>query len=141
MPEPSQPFTNARVHGHLEDGLDATAISVRATRMMLISAALWWFLMKMTPAERAEALGEYVKERALRGQAEAEAEEQEWQQAGRQPAGSDDVMKVRRRGDTAEPPAFYTRLHPLTGPQRGNWCSVKRKNPRKSAGFLPCLAS
>jgi hypothetical protein len=71
---PPIPFTNARVHEDLEDGLDAAAVGMHATRLVLNSAALWWFVTRLTPQERAEILGEYVKQRALQGQAEAEQE-------------------------------------------------------------------
>jgi hypothetical protein len=43
MPKPPPiPSINARVHGHLEDGLDAAAVGMHATRLVLNSAALWW---------------------------------------------------------------------------------------------------
>jgi hypothetical protein len=61
------PFTNARVHEHLTAALDATAAAMRASRMLVNSAALYWFLEKLTPAERAEILGEYVKALAMEG--------------------------------------------------------------------------
>jgi hypothetical protein len=72
----SEQFQNARVHEHLTDDLDAVVRYLHATRMQLNSAALWWFLNKLTPEERAEILGEYTKQLALAGQAEAAEREQ-----------------------------------------------------------------
>ena len=65
MPEQ---FTNARVHLHLDAALDAVSESMHTSRLMLNSAALFWFLEKLTPAERAEILGEYTKVLAMLGQ-------------------------------------------------------------------------
>jgi hypothetical protein len=45
---------------------------MHATRLQLSSAALWWFLNRLTPAERAEVLREYTKVLARLGQAEAD---------------------------------------------------------------------
>jgi hypothetical protein len=67
----SERFTNARAHEHLTPALDAASEEMHATRLRLNSAALWWFLEKLTPEERAQILGEYVKVLALQGQAEA----------------------------------------------------------------------
>ena len=58
-------FTNARVHEWLSPGLDAIASAMHTTRLHLNSAALWWFLNRLTAKERAEILGEYVKALAL----------------------------------------------------------------------------
>jgi hypothetical protein len=58
-------FTNARVHEWLAPALDATSTAMHTTRLQLNSAALWWFLHRLTAQERAEALGEYVKALAL----------------------------------------------------------------------------
>jgi hypothetical protein len=77
----SERFTNARVHEWLTAALDATCEQTHATRLTLNSAALYWFLHKLTPAERAEILGEYVKALAMQGQAEADG------QAGSKPKG------------------------------------------------------
>jgi hypothetical protein len=63
-------FTNARVHLHLDAALDAASEAMHASRLMMNSAALWWFLKKLTPTERAEILGEYVKVLAMLGQPE-----------------------------------------------------------------------
>jgi hypothetical protein len=38
---------------------------MHTTRLQLNSAALWWFLNRLTAKERAEVLGEYVKVLAL----------------------------------------------------------------------------
>ncbi|HKI31007.1 MAG TPA: hypothetical protein VKA46_04020 [Gemmataceae bacterium] len=59
-------FTNARVHEWLTPGLDTVTKAMHTTRLQLNSAALWWFLNRLTPKERAEILGEYVKALALR---------------------------------------------------------------------------
>ena len=64
----SERFTNARVHLHLDAALDAASEAMHASRLTLNSAALWWFLHKLTPAERAEILGEYTKVLAMLGQ-------------------------------------------------------------------------
>jgi hypothetical protein len=63
-------FTNARVHLHLDTALDVVSEQMHTSRLTLNSAALWWFLNKLTPAERAEVLGEYVKVLAMVGQPE-----------------------------------------------------------------------
>jgi hypothetical protein len=67
----SERFTNARVHEWLTAALDAVVAQTHATRLQLNSAALWWFLHKLTPQERAEVLGEYVKALAMQAQSEA----------------------------------------------------------------------
>ncbi len=58
-------FTNARVHEWLTPTLDAVTTAMHTTRLQLNSAALWWFLNRLTPQERAEILGEYVKSLAM----------------------------------------------------------------------------
>jgi hypothetical protein len=58
-------FTNARVHEWLTPALDAVTTAMHTTRLQLNSAALWWFLNRLTPKERAEILGEYVKSLAM----------------------------------------------------------------------------
>ncbi len=72
----SEPFTNSRVHLHLTAALDAAAEQMHATRLLLNSAALYWFLEKLTTRERAEILGEYVKVLAMVGQPEQGGGEQ-----------------------------------------------------------------
>jgi hypothetical protein len=67
----SELFTNALVHLWLTEALDAATTKMHASRLQLNSAALYWFLEKLTPEQRAEALGEYTKALALHGQAEA----------------------------------------------------------------------
>jgi hypothetical protein len=62
MPEK---YTNARVHEWLTAALDAACEQTHTTRFALNSAALWWFLNKLTPQERAEILGEYTKVLAM----------------------------------------------------------------------------
>ncbi len=66
-------FTNPRVHEWLTAALDAASDDTHATRLTLNSTALWWFLNKLTPEERAEVLGEYVKALALLHQQQDEA--------------------------------------------------------------------
>ncbi len=58
-------FTNARVHEWLTPALDAVTGAMHTTRLQLNSAALWWFLNRLTAKQRAEILGEYVKALAL----------------------------------------------------------------------------
>jgi hypothetical protein len=58
-------FTNARVHEWLTRALDEVTTAMHTTRLQLNSAALWWFLNRLTAKERAEILGEYVKSLAL----------------------------------------------------------------------------
>jgi hypothetical protein len=65
-------FTNARVHEWLTEALDDATAKMHATRLQLNSAALWWFLTKLSPEERAEVLGEYTKVLALLHQQQAE---------------------------------------------------------------------
>ena len=60
-------FTNARVHEWLTPEVDAVVSAMRTTRVQLNSAALWWFCRNLSPEERAEILGEYVKVQALGG--------------------------------------------------------------------------
>jgi hypothetical protein len=62
------PRVNAYAHAHLREGLGAAAAELHTTRLLVNSAALWWFLTRLTPAQRAEALGEYTKALSLRGQ-------------------------------------------------------------------------
>jgi hypothetical protein len=66
-----QQFTNARVHEWLTPDLDSIVRAMCTTRVQLNSAALWWFLSRLTPQERAEILGEYVKCHAMSGAATA----------------------------------------------------------------------
>jgi hypothetical protein len=63
----SPKFTNARVHEWLTADLDTVARSTRSTRVQLNSAALWWFCRRLSPEQRAEILGEFVKVQALGG--------------------------------------------------------------------------
>jgi hypothetical protein len=67
-------FTNARVHEWLTPDLDAVARAMRSTRVQLNSAALWWFCRRLSAAERAEVLGEFVKVQALGGAAPSPGE-------------------------------------------------------------------
>jgi hypothetical protein len=69
----SERFTNARVHEWLTAALDAVCQQTHSTRLQLNSAALWWFLEKLTPEQRAEILGEYTKALALLHQQQDEA--------------------------------------------------------------------
>jgi hypothetical protein len=82
-------FTNAWVHPWLTKALAAAATKMQASRLHLNSAALYWFLKKLTPEQRAEALGEYVKALALHGQAEA---------ARRAPGEAGEAARPRRKG-------------------------------------------
>jgi hypothetical protein len=68
----SERFTNARVHEHMTPALDAVAKQMHATRLMLNSAALYWFLEKLSPEERAFMLGESTKVLAMLCQQEAD---------------------------------------------------------------------
>jgi hypothetical protein len=72
----SEQFQNARVHLYLTPLLDAVAGDMHTSRLQLNSAALWWFLEKLTPEERASILGEYTKVLAMQGQQEAAEREQ-----------------------------------------------------------------
>lgn len=63
----AEKFTNARIHEWLTPELDAVVRDMRTTRVQLNSAALWWFFRQLTPQERANILGEYVKVQALGG--------------------------------------------------------------------------
>jgi hypothetical protein len=66
-------FTNARVHEWLTAALDAVTRAMHTTRLQLNSAALWWFLNRLTSKQRAEVLGEYVKALALAHEEQAPA--------------------------------------------------------------------
>jgi hypothetical protein len=66
-PMSGERFTNARVHEWLTPGVDAVVEGMHTTRVQLNSAALWWFCSRLTQAERAEILGEYVKVQAMAG--------------------------------------------------------------------------
>jgi hypothetical protein len=63
---------NARVHEHLSADLDRMCESMNLSRLLTNSAALWWFLNKLSAPERAEIVGEYVKVLAMLGQRQAE---------------------------------------------------------------------
>lgn len=59
---------NARIHNLLADDLDATAEAMHASRLLVTSAAVYWFSTKLSASERAEVLGEYVKKLAMAGE-------------------------------------------------------------------------
>ncbi len=63
----SERYVNARVHVHLVPALDAASEQMNVSRLLLNSAALYWFLKRLKPQERAELLGEYVKVLAMLG--------------------------------------------------------------------------
>ena len=63
----AEKFTNARVHDWLTPEIEAVTSAMHTTRIQLNSAALWWFCKHLTPEQRAEILGEYVKVQALGG--------------------------------------------------------------------------
>jgi hypothetical protein len=63
----AEKFANARVHERLTPTLDHVTEAMHTTRLQLNSAALWWFCHRLTPEERAEILGEYVKVQAMGG--------------------------------------------------------------------------
>lgn len=60
-------FINARVHEWLAPTLDTATDTMHTTRILLNSAAVWWFCHRLPPEQRAEILGEYVKIQALGG--------------------------------------------------------------------------
>jgi hypothetical protein len=60
-------FINARVHEWLAPTLDSATDAMHTTRILLNSAAVWWFCHRLPPEQRAEILGEYVKIQALGG--------------------------------------------------------------------------
>jgi len=57
-------FNNARVLGWLSHHLDDCSDSLASTKVLVNSAAVWWFCTKLTPDERAQSLGEFVSENA-----------------------------------------------------------------------------
>jgi len=63
---------NARVHEHLSADLDRVCEGMNLSRLLTNSAALWWFINKLSAPERAEIVGEYVKVLAMLGQRQAE---------------------------------------------------------------------
>jgi len=72
----SEAFTNARVHEHLTADLDRVCEGMNLSRLLTNSAALWWFINKLSAQERAEIVGEYVKVLAMIGQRQAEEKAQ-----------------------------------------------------------------
>lgn len=60
-------FINARVHEWLAPTLDSATDTMHTTRILLNSAAVWWFCHRLPVEQRAEILGEYVKIQALGG--------------------------------------------------------------------------
>ncbi len=60
-------LANARVHAWLANALDAAAGRMSSSRLQVNSAALWWFLNKLTPSQRAKILGAYTKALAMAG--------------------------------------------------------------------------
>jgi hypothetical protein len=56
---------------------------MHTSRLQLNSAALFWFLNKLSPEERASILGEYTKVLAMQGQAEVAEREQKRKGKGR----------------------------------------------------------
>jgi hypothetical protein len=57
-------LTNACVHEWLTPLLEETRRTLHAPRLQFNSAALWWFLERLSAQERAEILGKYLKARA-----------------------------------------------------------------------------
>lgn len=49
---------------------------MHTTRLQLNSAALWWFLNRLTAKQRAEILGEYVKALALVSEQAGDSEDE-----------------------------------------------------------------
>lgn len=68
----SDRVTNARVYEHMTPALDAVAEQMHATRVAINSAALYWFLTKLTPEQRAKVLGGYTKTLAMLDQEETD---------------------------------------------------------------------
>lgn len=89
-------FTNARVHEWLTAEIEAVTGAMHTTRIQLNSAALWWFCKQLTPRERAEILGEYVKVQALVGGRDGPPAPR-GRPAGRKPAPARPPDRPRRR--------------------------------------------
>lgn len=59
-------LSNARILEWLGGELDGCATNLDSSKVQVNSAAVWWFCHKLTPDERANILGEFVKHNALR---------------------------------------------------------------------------
>jgi len=71
----SHAFLNARIHAWLADDFMKVVENMHSSNLETNSAAVWWFVNKLTAEERAQILGEYVRELAMQGQQEAEERE------------------------------------------------------------------
>jgi hypothetical protein len=63
-----QRLSNARIQNWLAADLDRVAGQTGNSKVLVNSAAVWWFCTQLDPSERARLLGEFVTAQALRGQ-------------------------------------------------------------------------
>jgi hypothetical protein len=61
-------LSNARIQNWLAADLDRVAEQTGNSKVLVNSAAVWWFCTRLDAAERAKLLGEFVTAQALRGQ-------------------------------------------------------------------------
>jgi hypothetical protein len=60
-------LSNARIQGWLADDLDRVAEQTGSSKVLVNSAAVWWFCCQLPAEERARVLGEFVTAQAMRG--------------------------------------------------------------------------
>jgi hypothetical protein len=65
-------LSNARIQDWLADDLDRVADQTGSSKVLVNSAAVWWFCRQLPAEERARILGEFVTAQALRGETPAE---------------------------------------------------------------------
>ena len=63
---PDRRLSNARIHGWLADDLDRVADDTGSSKVLVNSAAVWWFCLQLPAEERARILGEFVTAQAMR---------------------------------------------------------------------------
>jgi hypothetical protein len=64
-------LSNARILEWLARELDTCASDLDTSKVQVNSAAVWWFCQRLTPDQRADILGEFVKHNALRDRSPA----------------------------------------------------------------------
>ena len=79
-------LSNARIQNWLAADLDRVADQTGNSKVLVNSAAVWWFCTRLDAAERARLLGEFVTAQALRGRDEPPAAEPTNNKPRRNPA-------------------------------------------------------
>ena len=67
-------LSNARIQNWLAADLDRVADQTGNSKVLVNSAAVWWFCTQLDAAERARLLGEFVTAQAMRGSADPAAQ-------------------------------------------------------------------